>query len=381
MGVKTGFETQLGGAGRGLDSYEYGIGAELVIPRIVSPVRIAGSTEMFVPRTRIKAEYQSLNRANLFRLNSFGAAYGFVWNRSARTRHHLNPVSINYVRSGGFSEDFEQRLLLFPSLRRSFEQQLIVGTDYSLVYNTQFDDWRRNHVYFNANLDVAGNLLYAMHSIASGQSGAPDDPFRLFGIEYSQYARLDMDFRYFFPLGGNSRLVTRFIGGVGIPYGNSNAMPYVKQFFVGGTNSVRAFQARSIGPGTYRPAEDEPGFFVDRTGDIRLEANVEHRFPMISILHGALFVDAGNIWMVRAEQEREGTAFDFDTFIHEFAVGAGFGLRLDASFFVLRLDTAFPLRKPYLPAGERWVVDDIRFGSSRWRSDNLAFNLAIGYPF
>jgi outer membrane protein insertion porin family len=381
LSATSGFETQLGGRQRGLDSYEVGIDAELLIPRIISPVGFARAQSMFVPRTRYKLGYQLLNRVQLFRLNSFNAAYGFIWNTSPRTRHQLDPLSVNYVRTAGLSEEFERRLDLNPTLRRSFEQQFIVGPSYSFFYNTQMDEDRRNHLYLNANVDFSGNILYLLHVAVRERTASADDPYKLFGVAFSQYSRIDMDIRYFYWLGGDSRLVTRFIGGVAVPYGNSDAVPYVKQFFIGGTNSVRAFPARSIGPGSYRPADEQADFFLDRTGDLRLEANIEYRFPLVSILRGAFFIDAGNIWMVRDDPERPGTVFDFDTFLSQVAVGTGFGLRLDISFFVLRLDIAFPLRRPYLPAGERWVIDDIRFGSGQWRSDNLTFNLAIGYPF
>jgi outer membrane protein assembly factor BamA len=163
-------------------------------------------------------------------------------------------------------------------------------------------------------------------------------------------------------------------------------MPYIKQFSIGGSNSIRAFPARSIGPGTYdiRAALDtteNKTRFIDQRADIKIEGNMEYRFDIIKALKGAVFVDAGNIWLMRADSTRPGGEFHRSNFLKQIAVGTGMGLRMDFSFFVLRLDVAFPLRKPYLPENERWVFRDIDFGSSRWRSDNLVFNIAIGYPF
>jgi outer membrane protein insertion porin family len=187
----------------------------------------------------------------------------------------------------------------------------------------------------------------------------------------------------------HNKLASRLILGTGYAYGNSSILPYIRQFSIGGSNSIRAFPARSLGPGSYSVTTDErytppnelPAF-VDQRGDIKLEANVELRFDIIKAFKGAIFVDAGNIWLMKDAPDNAlgGLGkFNADSFISELAVGTGLGLRFDFNFFVIRFDTAFPLRKPYLQ--ERWVIDDIDFGDSKWRGDNLVFNIAIGYPF
>ncbi len=379
--LNSSFETQLGGRRRGmLDQYHIGIETELQIPRIISPVPIFTRESLFVPRTRIRLGYEVVDRLDELRLNSFSTRFGYVWMSGRYVRQEFDPVSVNYVRSRLHNPTVETENQLDPVFLRGLEPQFIIGSTYSLFFNNQTDARRRIHVYFNFNLDLSGNTLHLLNTLFRSDEATEDSPFTLFGISYSQYSRADFDLRYYMKTGQNSRLVTRMIAGAGIPYGNSASMPYVKQFFTGGTNSIRAFPARSLGPGTLSPPEDERSR-IDRTGDIRIETNLEYRFPLVSIVRGALFVDAGNIWMIRSDGAREGTAFNFDTFLGEFAVGAGFGLRLDASFFVLRFDLAFPLRKPYLATGERWVIDEIDFGSSQWRRDNLTFNIAIGYPF
>lgn len=379
--INSSFETQLGGGQRGLDLYQIGAETELQIPRIISPFPIHARTSLYVPRTRIKIGYDILDRVDYLRINSFSTRFGYVWMSGRFVRQELNPISINYFRSTIISSDLESQINVNPSLRRSLESQYIIGTTYSVFFNNQIDERRRNYIYLNFNLDLAGNTLNVLQTLLRSEEATEDEPYTLFGIPYSQYTRADFDFRYYMRTGNKSQIVTRLIAGAGIPYGNSRSMPYVKQFFSGGSNSVRAFPARSIGPGTLPPPEDGDIFLIDRTGDIRFEANAEYRFPLVSILRGALFVDAGNIWMIRSNGDREGTTFNIDTFLGELAVGTGFGLRLDASFFVLRFDIAFPLRIPHLPSGERWVVDDIAFGSSQWRRDNLTYNIAIGYPF
>ena len=379
--INTSFETQLGSGRRGLELLQIGVETELQIPRIISPLPIYARTSLYVPRTRIKLGYDILDRVDYLRIHSFSTRFGYMWMGGRHVRHELNPVNINYYRSTILSSDLQRLLIINPSLRRSLESQFIAGTTYSLFFNNQTDDRRRNYIYFNFNLDLSGNTMHLLQSLFRSGDTAEGEPYKVFGIPYSQYVRGDIDFRYYLRTGKKSQIVTRFIAGAGVPYGNSQSMPYIKQFFSGGSNSIRAFPARSIGPGSYPPTDEDRGFLIDRSGDMRLETNIEYRFPLVSVLRGAFFVDAGNIWMIRDDDEREGTTFKYDTFLDEFAAGAGFGLRLDVSFFVLRFDVAFPLRIPYLPSGERWVLDDIDFGSSQWRRDNLAFNIAIGYPF
>ncbi|HEX2847963.1 MAG TPA: BamA/TamA family outer membrane protein, partial [Chitinophagaceae bacterium] len=186
------------------------------------------------------------------------------------------------------------------------------------------------------------------------------------------------DFRYYIKLGKWKVLANRILLGGSVPYGNSRSLPFVKQFFSGGNNSLRGFRSRSVGPGTYR-FNPSGSFLPDQSGDIKLELNTELRAKLFSVVHGAVFIDAGNVWLYHGDT-LQGAQFS-SSFLKELAVDAGVGLRFDVSFLVLRLDLAFPLRKPYLPPGERWVIDQIDFGSSRWRKDNLIFNLGIGYPF
>ena len=193
--------------------------------------------------------------------------------------------------------------------------------------------------------------------------------------------KLETDFRYYRQLGNDASWANRIIVGTGFPYGNSKELPYIKQFFVGGNNSLRAFRSRSLGPGTfYAGNPQEKGFIPDQSGDIKLEMNTELRFKIIKPVYGAAFVDAGNIWLYNENAYKPGSKFS-STFLKELAVGTGLGVRVDISILVLRLDLAFPLRKPWLPEDDRWVIDQVSFGDSKWRKENLVFNLAIGYPF
>jgi len=262
-------------------------------------------------------------------------------------------------------------------LRASLENQFIVGIIYAFTYS-ELAESKKTPIYFSGSLDLAGNTL----GLFSGGDG------NVFGQEYAQYAKTDLDFRYYRRWGKGSALVSRMYAGLGIPYGNSNTMPFSKQFFSGGPYSIRAFQTRSLGPGSFRP-EDITSIYFDQSGNFKLEANLEYRFPIKSFLKGAFFVDAGNIWLTKnielpPGETEEGMAFNEELFekgkfgsdwLSEVAVGLGFGLRLDIQNFVIRLDAASPMRVPYLPKGERTKVP---FFES---NNKTVFNFAIGYPF
>ena len=235
---------------------------------------------------------------------------------------------------------------------------------------------KKNTFYFSGEADLAGNIT----GLVTGANVKKDNQKSIFDVPFSQYAKFRVDFRHYLKLGKESQLASRLIVGAGIPYGNSNVLPTSKQFVVGGTNSIRAFRARSIGPGSYLNTETSNNYLPDQSGDLKLEFSTEYRAKLFSIVKGAAFIDAGNIWLMNKDPNKPGGEISKD-FMKEIAVGAGVGLRFDVSFFILRTDLAFPLRKPYLPDGERWVIKDIDFGSGPWRKENLILNIAIGYPF
>ena len=189
------------------------------------------------------------------------------------------------------------------------------------------------------------------------------------GCHSPQYLRTRIDLRYGYNISPRSSIVSRFIAGIGFPYANSDILPYIKQFYSGGTNSLRSFIARSIGPGGEVPPEG----FRDLTGDIRLEWNLEYRFTIAGNLKSALFMDVGNVWLFNEDPSRPLGAFKFSTFLDQLAVSSGWGLRWDFDFVVARLDFAYTLRTPYLVDDENWTKKiDI------W---DPTFNIAVGYPF
>lgn len=381
-----------------LNAIEFAAENSLSVPRFITPFKIRSHSMKYLPQTQFKVGYSFQQRLQYFRLNSFMANAGYIWRETTLKTHELFPVEITYVKTGDQSEDFKKRLEENPALKNSFQDQFILGLRYGFTLNTQLSDdietkydikkIRKSNFYFNGTIELSGNIPNALQT-AFNVEKIDTVGYTLFNAPYSQFIRPVVDFRYYYQLTKRSKIATRITAGLGYALGNSDHLPYIKQFSAGGSNSLRAFPARSVGPGTYNYLDNTEVLFIDQRGDIKLEANAEYRFDMIGPLKGALFVDAGNIWTVK-DDGRVGGRFDKDTFLNQIAVGTGVGLRMDFSFFVLRFDLAFPIRKIYPTAGStteepknefRWAFDDINVGSKYWRRDNLVFNIAIGYPF
>lgn len=375
VSVFGGADFQLSGTNNGKNIYKLGAETSLTWPRFIAPFKIAGSSE-FVPRTKATLRYEFQNRTQLYALNSFNASFGYLWKENARKEHQFNIVDITYVSPNNVTEEYLQDIQEDPALGKVIEKQLIFGPTYQYTYTNTMQKRRKNTFYFNGEIDLAGNIA----GLATGANVKEGNQKTIFDVPFSQYVKVKADFRHYLKLSKESELASRIILGVGIPYGNSSSLPTSKQFVVGGTNSIRAFRARTLGPGSYLNVPTVNSYLPDQSGDLKLEFNTEYRAKLFSIVRGALFVDAGNIWLMNEDPNKAGAKISKD-FMKEIAVGAGAGLRFDLSFLILRTDLAFPLRKPYLPEGDRWVIDDIDFGSGPWRKENLILNIAIGYPF
>lgn len=370
-----GLEVQVSGQNQGYNIFRIGGEANLIWPRFITPFNISSSSA-YVPRTKATLGYEFQKRAQLYSLNSFRGSFGYLWKENIRKEHQLNVTDINYVNSFNVTDLYLQQIENFPALSRVIERQLIFGPTYSFTYTNTMETGKTNTFYYKGSLDLSANIA----GLLTGANVKQGDTSRLFQVQFSQFAKMEHDFRHYFRFNPRNQLASRIIIGTGLPYGNSTELPFIKQFFSGGTNSIRAFRARSIGPGSNNQEVDENSFLPDQSGDLKLELNTEYRPKLFSIVEGAVFVDAGNIWLINEDPDRPGAKISKD-FLSELAVGTGFGLRLDLSFLILRGDLAFPIRKPYLPKGDRWVMNDINFGNREWRRENLVFNLAIGYPF
>lgn len=376
----TAIDFQLGGNKDSNNIYRVGSKFSLTWPRIIAPFKFHSSSA-FVPRTKVELGYEFQNRTQLYTLHNFNASFGYLWKENALREHDLKLLEVTYVTPENETPKFEDQKKDNPALRRVTEKQLIFGPVYNYTFtNTMLP--KKHTFYYRGLLDLSANLT-GLISGANAKTDSIDnliDAKTIFGVPYSQYIKTEHDFRYYLKLDETSQIATRFIGGVAYPYGNSVHMPFSKQFFVGGSNSIRAFRARTLGPGSYDPRTSNSPFFYDQAGDIKLEANVEYRKKLMSFLNVAAFVDAGNVWLFNEEEGREGGKFSSD-FLKEIAVGGGVGLRFDFSILILRLDLSIPFRIPYYPDGERWSFNEINFKDKKWRRDNLMLNIAIGYPF
>lgn len=359
-------------------AYEISMDANLSFPRII-PFGLRPRNKPYLPKSDITLGIGRFSRVSLYGFNTFVTSLNYYWKKNDFITHQLSPADISITNLTETTQAFEEFLQQNPSIRQSFEEQFIIGGVYSFTINKLPPEYPRRY-FLNIGLDESGNLIYLLSRL-SKSNREDDKPVSILGNKVSQFSRIRTDFRYYFKTGKESILATRLFAAAGIPYANSDVMPYVKQFYAGGTNSMRAFRARSLGPGSYVPPDSLQNVLVDQTGEIKLEANLEYRFPIAGFLKGALFSDIGNIWLVNEDSLRPGGKFDFSTFPEQIAVGMGLGLRIDLNLLVLRFDWAFPLRKPWLPQGDRWVFNEINLLDPKWRRDNLLWNISIGYPF
>ncbi len=359
------YEVQIAGNNdAGLTSTEFGLGADLIFPRMLAPFKVDKNYfEYSIPKTKASLKADILNRSQLYSLLTFSGDFGYIWQANKYVTHEIDPISINYVRPSNISDEFQAILDNNVFLESSFDQQFISGLTYAFTYNGMLRQNKKSLFYIHSTFDIAGNSI----SLLSQENDEGKNEF--LGLEYAQYAKADVDFRYHYRLTQESKIATRLFAGYGLPYGNSSVLPFSKQYFSGGAYSVRAFRTRSLGPGTYSPENTDDRSFFDQSGNIRLEANVEYRFPIYSYFKGAIFADAGNVWTT-AGNGLEGGEFG-SNFINEFGIGAGIGLRVDVQGFVIRFDLAAPWHDPSEVEGERWNFDVA----------NPVFNFAIGYPF
>ncbi len=375
LNVYGGTDVQISGINKGNNLYRFGAEISLNIPKFVTPFKVL-TPAAFIPRTKFSIGFDKLNRVNSYILNSFRASYVYRWKENIRAEHELTVYAINYIQPARISAEYQERISDDPTLANAIQRQFTLGPGYN--YNaTNTMETRKHTYYYNGNIDLSGNIP----GLLTGANYKDGETKKILKAEFSQYVKMDHDVRYYNNLGRGTSFAARIFGGVGLAYGNSQSLPFVKQYFAGGASGLRAFRARALGPGSFITDNiGEDVIVADQTADIKLEVNLEYRPKISGILNGAFFLDAGNIWLLRDDPERPGAAFS-GAFLNDLAVGVGLGLRLDFSFFVLRGDLAFPLRKPWYPDKEKWVLNEIRFGKGEWRRENLVFNLAIGYPF
>ncbi|ATL47488.1 hypothetical protein COR50_10050 [Chitinophaga caeni] len=370
-----------------LQSIQYGINVDVTLPRFVTPFFKVRQSNRATVKTRIAAGVNYLSRINKFDITNVSGSFGYEWSESIYKRWQLTPFNLTYVGvklNPQFKTDVVDQS---PYLKRSFEPAFIGGENATFVYSNNDIFHQKQNSYVRVSLEEAGLWLKgidnAVYSLTNHKTSLESGT----GVSISQFVRLETEYRHYWNY-FRSSIATRVYAGLGIPYGRSDVLPYIRQFTAGGPNSIRAFRLRTLGPGSYLDTSSIAQQFPDQTGDMKLEGNIEYRFNLLRmfggsiLLKGATFLDIGNIWMLKRDTTRAGADFQFKNFYKDLAVGSGAGLRLDFSFLVFRIDWGIPLKKPYStnnPNG--WYFKDWDLGSATWRRNNIIWNIAIGYPF
>ena len=331
------------------NTLEFGGETSIVLPKFVLPFKIEKFRQKYNPRTNIALAYNYQRRPDYTRTIA-NARMGYVWRSSRYVSHSFYPLDFNLVNipklSAAFADNIKGTFLEYI-----YNDHLIVNMNYSMLFNQQVLGQNRDFWYVRYSVESAGNLLDLLVPLWSEPSN--EDFYNVFGIRYAQYIKNDIDIRYHQRINSATSLTYRFFGGVGVPYGNLNVLPFEKRYFSGGANSVRAWPVRGLGPGSFK---EESLTYYNQTADIKLEFNVEYRFKLFWLLEGALFIDAGNIWGIRPEVSLPGGLFKLDEFYKQLAVGTGFGTRFDFKYFIFRIDTGLKLHDPSEISGDRKSV-------------------------
>lgn len=313
---------------------------------------------------------------------------GFDWYSTPTQHWDFRVPEISVIRIPSKSDEFNDflRQTNDPVFMNSYTDHLILSAPKAtFTWNTQGRKGVRTVKFLRSTLESAGSLLSAFNLRTGRDTLTGRDYGTLFGIRYAQFMKFDNDFRINRPLHDRSSIALRLAAGIGVPFSNLEVLPFESAFFGGGANGLRAWQARSLGPGSY----SAPLFAYDRVGEIRIEANFEYRFKLIGYLEGALFTDVGNIWNRRKDPVRPGAEFEPGDFLSELAVGTGAGARLNFDFFIIRFDLGMQTKDPSLPVGERWLfqpkdrynAEQAALGNPVGHRTRFNLNLGIGYPF
>jgi outer membrane protein assembly factor BamA len=308
------------------------------------------------------------------------ATFGYNWRAGMYNEHIVNPLQLNLIKLLSISDEFKARIDSSSYLAYSYKDVLILGGSYSYIFNNQKIKKSRDYWFLRINAETSGNMLATLEKLAGAQK--TDSVYQILGQPFAQYFKTDFDLRYNYILNDVSSIVYRGFFGFAVPFGNSKAIPFEKQYFAGGSSDIRAWQVRSLGPGSYNPHPpgDTTNVFLNQTADIKLEVNAEYRFKLFWILEGALFLDAGNIWTYNDDPDRPGTQFKFNKFYDDIAVGTGTGFRFDFKFVIGRIDIGMKLRDPLLTDGSKWIIMRRPY-SLKTHLDDFNMVIGIGYPF
>ncbi|MDN0023232.1 BamA/TamA family outer membrane protein [Leyella lascolaii] len=369
ININGSYEWQTGhnadGSSSEMNSYEYGANVSLELPRLVLPFwrRVRWYN---TPSTILKASSSVINRSGYFKRHIVSGELTYNFQRTATSVHQFSPLILQYEYMTHMTEAFGDVMNENPYLLVTMADQFVPKMRYSYTYSSPAT--YRNPIYWQVVVSEASNLL-SLGYLAAGKKWNSKYK-QMFKNPYAQFFKIETDFSKTWAVGDHSQLVGHVSTGLIWSYGNSESAPYSEQFYVGGANSIRAFNVRSIGPGAYH-TDSERTSYMDQTGDFKLQANLEYRFRLFGNLYGATFLDAGNVWALRDDGYRTNSLFKVKNLLKETALGTGVGLRYDLEFFVLRLDWGVGLHVPYKSGF--YNISSFRDGQS--------LHFAIGYPF
>lgn len=364
------YEWQTGGERSSVfNSYEFGLTGSLAFPRLLAP-RFIPQSHRELNWTNISLNASILNRPHYFKIAQFNTSFSYEWRSFRNVLNQLTLFKLSYTKLMKTTADFDSIMNQNPAIALSFQSQFIPQMSYTYTLDKFLERERINGINLTATVTEAGNIFSGIWR-ACGVKGEK----RMFGTPFSQFVKGQVQLVYSRRLirGTNHWLVSRVLLGAAHAYGNSREVPYTEQFYIGGANSIRAFTVRSIGPGSYRAPKDQVNGYFDQTGTFKFEINTEYRFPIISMLHGAVFLDAGNVWLLKNDPARPGGRIKASSFLRDLAVGTGVGLRVDIGMIVIRGDLGYGIHAPYRNGTPHYF--NIKF------KDAFAFHLAIGYPF
>jgi len=353
-----------------INSYEAGAGVSITYPWLVFP-GLSKKRFKYLTTTSFKFDFDHLNRSGYYRLLSFNAEATYTFQTSKSFIHRVTPLSLTYDRLEHTTAKFDSIASKNRALLVSLQDQFIPAMQYVITYDNNWDTHRRFNTWMEISFKEASNLISGVSTFLGKKFDEKGK--KMFSSPYSQFLKLSFDLRNKYKLTDKSLLATRLYAGALWSYGNSSYAPYSELFYVGGANDIRAFAARAIGPGRYYDSQGR-GTYLDQAGDFKLEANIEYRFNLVSNLHGALFIDAGNVWMLKKEDSHPLGELSSGNLLKSIALGTGFGFRYDLEFLVLRLDLGIGIHAPY-DTGKKSYYNMPKF----W--DSLGFHFAVGYPF
>lgn len=366
---------QVNGEGKIFNTTEIGAELKLVTPQFWMPfLQMKDFRRNYAPKTSISLSY-SYEYTPYYTRSIANARFGYLWRKADKKwRYNFDLIDLNYVLMKDVDKNFIDGLKN-EYIKTAYTDHMILSAVFSATFTDQLLNTKAmNYKYFRVNVETSGNVLNAIDRLAGSKKTGEtlnEKYYKLLGVRYAQFVKSDAEYRYNWYVNRANSLVGRFFVGCGYPYGNMKVLPFEEAYYAGGANDMRAWQARTLGPGAYLATEKYP----NSVGDFKLAANIEYRFKLLWLLEGALFVDAGNVWNINPKENRHGAKLNYN-FFNQIAVGTGAGLRLNANFFLLRFDLGIKMKDPSLPAGQRFVLFNSDGGFRR-----SVFNVAIGYPF